>query len=161
MRVLPVLGAFLLLCACSTDVFVTPDSGTDGGDGGDGGIGTGDGSTIIPIVKCNAFTCTGHTCCAAGGWDLTSCAAASTEGQPTCSRYLECDDSTDCPQPQVCCAAQVFDSTLNKDVITSAKCATTCSNNTTSVQLCNTDQECLQGNCQNNSGNPSWVKTCQ
>ncbi len=158
MRFLPVFGA-LVLCACSTDVFVTPDAAADGGDGG---TVTGDSAPPLTIIKCNNTTCTGHTCCAPfAGWDVTSCAAASTEGQPTCARFLECDDVTDCAAGQVCCAQQAVDGVTGKELISSAKCASTCTSSGTQVQLCNTDNECLQGNCQNNQGNPTWLKTCQ
>ncbi len=156
MKFLPVFGA-LVLSACSTDVFVAPEGGTDSG-GNDANADAAPPPT--PIIKCANTTCTGHDCCSAANWDVATCGAAVTEGTATCLRYLECDNAADCVQGQVCCANEVNDPVANKLTVTSAKCATTCSG-TNTVQLCTADLECLQGNCQGNQGLPSWLQTCQ
>ncbi len=165
MRPLALLGA-LLLSACSTDVFVGADGATGDGGTSDGAISDGGGmpDAFVKVeVKCNSSTCqaTQTVCCTGSTWDLASCAAPSSENTISCQHYLECDDITDCAGGQVCCAQQIFDNTLAKNVVTTSRCSSTCGGSTSSVQLCDSDNECKTGSCQNYAGSPSWLKTCQ
>ncbi len=151
MRFLPVFGA-LVLCACSTDVFVTPDSGDAGSDAAE---------TAPPLsydVQCKSGLCSNQVCCMVAAWDVASCQPTSAENNPaSCAHFLECDDPTDCAVNEVCCGQQGTTGT-GTAYLSNAHCATSC---TGGVELCTSDTQCATNNCQNFAGAPAWIKTCQ
>jgi len=171
------------LAACSTDTFVAPDSGGDDGGQDDvasepdvlpaeasADVGVADaiateGSTadagVSTKVSCgNSGTCDDQICCSGLNWGAPACQPASQEGKLGCGAWLECDDSTDCKNGQVCCATASFNGITNTNDVTHSACAAGCLTQG-SFQLCTQQSECGGGSCKSYDGHPAWISTCQ
>jgi len=172
-----VLLACLSLAACSSDVFSGPDDGggsdvassdgtvPDGAPKSDGGMDAnvpdgistgGDAAEPSVDVRCSkdgGVHCTGtDVCCSNESWQLSPSCTAPSGCTVAGDDFLACDDSSDCPFNQVCCA------TVATGVVKTSTCAFACQN--TETQLCKPGQ-CVAGTCAVFQGQPGWLEACQ
>lgn len=127
--------------------------GTDASVDGDAGVAN-DAATDAGTIACGATTCAATTqvCCIA--LDGTETCAASGGAAP-CGAAIEraCDDRTDCPSGQICCA------TLGALYVGST-CAATCAG--AARQLCKSTSECANAmqTCSTETCRGKQVSSC-
>ena len=136
------------------------DSGTDSGGGGykSPGIYCGDDAAD------DAVYCTGTNFCCARGFGETRSFTCTAPGVAACAGGLniKCDDRTDCPSGQLCCAT--FDNNIGyRDVQCKATC--TASPGTTAVRFCDpnapTDECTSEGKACTPSGSLDGFSYCK
>ncbi len=115
-----------------------------------------------PYVQCdqaNTLQCPApsEVCCGNTDWTSSSCTPNSGCANVG-ARPLACDDITDCPSNELCCAQVLTTSSL---FVINSYCTTIC--NQPNTQLCRGTAECKSGSCVPlpNGSSPAWLQHCQ